>query len=764
MRKIIIYFAALAALLAVSCNSIETIGPKSNGTLTISLNPGEMETKAQTTQESVIDHFDYFFFSDADGTQLITSDRVNGSSKTFNTAEGEEFEELAGTSYFYAIANYPEEIPSSVTTLEDLLELPVNVSITDLPSTPFVMDSYDADADNVLIRLSPSSKDEEREMTVDMRRIAAKFIVKINFAQSAQSAGYTWVPTTGTKDFYMYMVNALDEAYVNGEPIVGAGVEDEDKFYTYPHTHDDLTGSGLNWVSAVSYAYPESFAASDQKAPYFKIQLPWVSVYDATQPAEGANITAMGSHLFYYKAVLPEITEITRNTEYTLNLTIDKVGGTQEDYVVVTDTDLKVSNWLSPSGYFTGYYSARFLDVARPIYYVYGDNSITIPVTSSHPIAVNVTSATKITYNTTTGAEINTNVTDYTVTPDGKASFTLTKELHNDIDDTDTFDYTPITYEVDITHQDGHQPALKHVTIIQYPPIYVYREASNGYAFVNSYAYTSNHGGRYQSNNNGGGISRSNANNNNDLGTMASLTGTGASLNTNGSQYVVTVSVLPENYQPANMGVDAIIGDPRGGTLPNNNLGYGGYGNNGSRVYGVQSSYNATSADAQKVIAPQIRIASSWGATSNFSNYQRPEERCAAYQENGYPAGRWRVPTVAEIDFLIQLSNNGYIPPLFTTDITGTGNSRRFRSYWSNGSTIYAGKPLVDDGNDAPYVQGPGTVNNNGYNVIDGRRFEAHVRCVYDQWYWGDEKFDGNGNKITGDNGTPAERWIGYIF
>ena len=239
----------------------------------------------------------------------------------------------------------------------------------------------------------------------------------------------------------------------------------------------------------------------------------------------------------------------------------------------------------------------------------------------------------------------------------------------------------------------------------------------------------------------------------------------------------MTVSVLPENYQPANMGVDAIIGDPRGGSLPNNNLGYGGNGNNGSRVYNVQSNYNATSHNKQNVIAPQIRVASSWGATIYITDYDRAEERCAAYQENGYPAGRWRIPTVAEIDFLIKLSNNQYIPALFTTTrqrAYGNNNNRPYyySSYWTNGPAMYAGKPFTDQGNTRPYVDGRGTPSENwrdsdgNYSLLSNgsNYFRTHVRCVYDQWYWGEEKYDNSGTKIENGNGTPAQQWIGYIF
>ncbi len=761
MKKIFTYFAALTALLAVSCNRIELNDFNQDGTLTISLNAGDLETRAddekQTAEEKVIDHFDYFFYSDAEGTTVLKKGRVNGATKSFDTTT-DEFKVLANKSYLYVIANYPEAIPSEKETLADLLALPVKVSITEHPDAPFVMDSYDADKDTELIELTPAATNEARTQVVNMRRIAAKFVVNITVAEYAKSAGNLyWKPTTNTKDFYIYMVNALDDATVSGEPIVGSEVEDESKFYSYGHKHDDMTGSDLSWVSAVSYAYPETFAASDQKAPYFKVQMPWVHVNDVSLPATGSNIGPMGTHQFYYKVLFPEITEITRNTLYTLNLTIDKVGGTAEDYVIVTDTDLMITNWLSPSGQFTGYYSARFLDTARDVYYFYGDDKMEIPVTSSHPIKVTVNSATKTTYNVSTGAEVTTNVTDYTTTANGKSSFTISKTLHTDITDKTTFDYTPITYDVTLTHDDNNQPHSRNVTIVQYPPIYVEREQSNGYAYVNSYAYTNNHGGRYQSANayNSRGTYYSGSD---QIGTMNSL-GSSSSSNNNNSQYVVTISVLPEDYKVA--GTAPVIGDPRGGTLKFNYLGYSASGASGNISRTIQANYDNVSSTSQYVIAPQIRIASSWGATDTMQSYDRAEERCAAYQENGYPAGRWRVPTVSEIDFLIKLSEYQYIPALFTC---GARNGY-YLGYWSNGPSAYAGREYSTT---KPFEIGTPTNASNDRVTINNVTFDLVVRCVYDQWYWGDDKYNSNGQKITdqmtGTNANAATQWIGYIY
>ena len=328
------------------------------------------------------------------------------------------------------------------------------------------------------------------------------------------------------------------------------------------------------------------------------------------------------------------------------------------------------------------------------------------------------------------------------------------------------FDCTPITYTMTVQHTQGGLNKTINVTVIQYPSIYAVADRSNGYAYVNSYAYTNNHGGRYSSgyayNNNS-----SYGSNGDQLGSMNQV-GASSSVNNNANQYVVTVSVLPEGYKVAGMSEEVVIGDPRGGRLANNYLGYTA-GTNGSYSRTVQANYNAVSSSTQNVIAPAIRIASSWGATTPILNYNRAEERCASYQENGYPAGRWRIPTIAEIDFLIRLSNYNHIPELFSPSREG---ARDYDVYWAGGGYAYGGTPYLNDRqNNANHSQSFVNLNGATSTTQDNRSvlritvnnryeyFQTYMRCVYDEWYWSDTKYNNSGQP-----GTAATQWIGYIY
>ena len=126
------------------------------------------------------------------------------------------------------------------------------------------------------------------------------------------------------------------------------------------------------------------------------------------------------------------------------------------------------------------------------------------------------------------------------------------------------------------------------------------------------------------------------------------------------------------------------------------------------------------------MIAPVFRLASgkadlfqanSGDYTSDNLIRENARRRCAAFQENGYPAGRWRLPTIGELYFFRMLYNKGILPAIFNTE----------RAYWT---AQYVTKLDFerDNANIRPYPK-----------VSDLN--EKHVRCVYDDWYW--KKGDG---------------------
>lgn len=781
MKRIITYISILAAVLtaSVSCSREEAFdGSKDSGKIKLVFHtekmgtrvtvsdPGNPETIAGEGAENTITHVDYFFFADDDpDSEAIVSGRLAVSeltkvSDTEYTYEGfetedttssdysEEYEALKQPSYLYVLVNYPSEEELTAKTMNELLALPITTDFTKAQSS-FVMDSYDKEEESALIYLAPKSNAEEREVDVKLSRVAAKLVLNINVKNSfTDAADNEWTPVTD--QMWVNFLNARKYTTVAAEALEFD--EKTNYFQTAqesPTETDAVDDEHTSWVATPVYTYPLSYETSDVTAPYFKIYCPWIC-------------EKKGLNNFYYKIILPELGTFERNKIYTLTVDLSVIGGTEDDWALVSDY-IFVADWWAPEAIESSFEGAMYLDVPVKEYEIYGVDDVYIPVRSSNDIRITQTATSNST--TINGTKTNlyngntVNVTGSTteITKDG---FKFVHALNNDIT-SNNFDCTPITFTMYVRHTTGGLSKYVEVRVTQYPSIYAQADASNGYAFVNSYSGIQGRG-RYESstydygtNTNRGPIARNN--NNDKLSSVAgSISSGGGSQNNNGNQYIVHVSVLPTGYKVAGMTEDAIIGDPRGGRLAQDYLGYAA-GANGGRVNGVQNAYNAVSTSTQNVIAPAIRIASSWGATGTLANYNRAEERCASYQENGYPAGRWRVPTVAEIDFLIRLSENNHIPELFTCGTSGTGNNRYYLGYWANGPAAYAGASYTA-AQGRPYETGSGS--GSPIVTINGSRFDNVVRCVYDEWYWSEQKYGNNGQPSN----TAATQWLGFIF
>jgi hypothetical protein len=90
--------------------------------------------------------------------------------------------------------------------------------------------------------------------------------------------------------------------------------------------------------------------------------------------------------------------------------------------------------------------------------------------------------------------------------------------------------------------------------------------------------------------------------------------------------------------------------------------------------------------------------------------------RCASYQEAGYPAGRWRLPTVAELEVIGKLCAQDKLPQIFVNDVAYLSSSGSF-------------------------------LNQNGSFSPTTKQAQS-VRCVYDTWYWKDKCTDESMKKL----------------
>ena len=750
MKRIITYLSIFAALLAVSCNRMEPSDfTGESDVVRFALSSSGMETRAITVDddpnavdnENVINTVDYFFFKNVKGTTVLVHD-----SKTF--AEDEErilsfdttkdaYKSLRKPFYAYFLVNYKDAegngIDHSKTwTLEQLLNLPIVTNFlpkneeddTEEKVAEFVMDSG-----NEPVYVKAETQGQTVEKKISLYHVAAKIVLNMTVAQSVTGLDDTWTPVMDQVTLRFW--NALKKATVKAEPVERTETSQKTDYINYPD--EKPTKSGTSYTSRIFYTYPQLFGTKSDEGkvtykngePYFKMTFVW----------KGAKV---GATRFYYKILLPNLEKIERNKYYVLNVNINELGGVEDEYVKVSD-HYYVVDWQSPAAITqAGVTESRFLDIALPVYSFYGKDEMNVPVISSHPIEIEINSATKEVFKEGVNNEVSQDA-EYPKT-NANTDFTLKHTLVTDVT-RDDYDCGIITYEVTVYHADDHS-WKKTVIIKQYPPVYLKQEDSNGSVFVNAQSYYDNLGYKprgvdgyyaYEYNGNWG----------NNIGAVSNPSGVdGSGDNNNQHQYTVYVSVLPSSNPNQ-------IGDPRVGSSKVENLGISAeytYDNS------VSDHYKAAGDNTQNVIAPAFKIASSYGKTTSV-DYKEAKERCASYQENGYPAGRWRLPTAAEIDFVISLSDNRHIPTLFGAGRHDYYSSAQgyywYNTYWAGGMFVHAGKeyqtdtgysPVVDLNSAGDYTSGIGAYYRS--LTINGRTYRYHLytRCVYDVWYWGEEQ------------------------
>lgn len=198
----------------------------------------------------------------------------------------------------------------------------------------------------------------------------------------------------------------------------------------------------------------------------------------------------------------------------------------------------------------------------------------------------------------------------------------------------------------------------------------------------------------------------------------------------NSSNDTYTVNGSPVNYR---------IGDPRvkaseiypDFSLNNYLSNETGYGNTA-----VTTAWNSPAdilicsqeEDDRNIISPRFLVSS--GLTellvgqipTTFIDFVK---RGASFQEAGYPAGRWRLPTEAEVAFIAARQADGTIPDIFNRDVPYYCASGRWVIIPSTGTDLTFGT----DVNQRITVWGS---NYYIYELLD-------AKFVYDLWYWGDE-------------------------
>lgn len=623
------------------------------------------------------------------------------------------------TGYVYVVANAPEGFQSPETDLPTLAALKAKVVSTDSwktsetnatdPSsaqTSFVM------AGDATVTKSGNSVSGE----VFLTRAAAKIELSItDVVQSVTVEGETWAPVLGDGNDGSTIFVSLNYA-VGGSYIDGA--YDKAKFandntqQNYGFVKPDKDKKAYNQAYPF-YSYASDWGAGGANEPYLLLVVPWVKNGSTTKQSTFYQIP-VGSldakqikRNHYYKVKINVGTmgsfEPQTATEITPSYTvIDWSTGSistdikEASYLVVDENEVVMNNVTS---YGVGYQSSHDVSVSIIGFSCkYYNNGSLVTVNNNYPA------------NTTSIKDVAPNLTDLTFKVDVEGGkIVLEHNLDNTMPDK-TYHYFPYEITVQVTN-----PALpgnpEIIVFKQYPAMYVdvYRQTDGSKVMINGNGTksSSTSGSTYQ----WWYLNQSLNSTSNAVGDHAK------------DMFTVSVSAFDASTS------QYIIGDPRAEaedlTLWQTDEDTGE--NTSTRVSTfkdkanneVIKGYRATivGPTAKDIIAPKFIVASGYGAHSlNHDLYPGTsgKYRCATYQEAGYPAGRWRVPTPAELEIIGRMCAEGKLASIF----------------YANGSTTYASS---NGGYLYNVSSGTGTFE------PSGNMRAVSIRCVYDVWYWGDK-------------------------
>lgn len=591
---------------------------------------------------------------------------------------------------------------------------------------------------------------------IPLKRLASKVTVDFtyeNVVEEKQSGNIYWVPQPSGEETRVYLSNAIEHTTLGGpltrdlvadswatctKPQPGGDGSRDIFEYSYDFMADIAEVDGVK--TAHYYTYPISMEEGDDNQPYLKLVLPWYGykwVGEGTAPAT-VDPTSSSWQMYkqkevYYKIVLPRETISDPNYIYEFHVNVNIIGSDRE--IKIIGEEYVVKDWLTKDPVSSNVATGRYisLDIPKDEYNMYVDE-IDITFVSSGTVLAIVDDIYQWNYSGSTPTKDhfmqNDEVTasqallnrkgftaeqirNWVTIPENTSYLKINHAMVNDInvDPVSRFDAAPYVYEITLhLEAAGDDTSFdRHITVTQYPAMYIEAETNSaypnndyGYVYVNAQQNTSETNYWYH---------------------VSGLSGN----NANPNMFIITSTILSD----PNM----ILADPRTTTVMN---GYNGGNNNWSpndnSMYETGNRrlmyyYPTDNSDASKQkVSPKFRIASSYGKTYPVSR-ENAWQRCASYQEDGYPAGRWRIPTSAEVTYVVNLSANGFMDVLFGNPRTQNEDT----NYWTASGYI--------------------TVNNYTETVTphDGNTTgNVYVRCVYDDWYWTDKAPDKT-DSIWGD-------------
>lgn len=727
--------------------------------------------------ENRIDDYEVFLFASGDTGEAKFSTYVSGVNATDSITNNAisvpagALAELFGsgnTCNIYVVANLGKSLASELKNASTPLTLAnlkayivsadfatpkviVGEDLSDYKSAPiqpnFVMDSSGTDT----VRKDGNNLSGEVYIT----RAASKISFMAYVGDSMTIDGKVWKP-----DLENIKV-AFNNVVVKGAIDNGSDTKDTFSMPQVEGLYNNLSGVQLA-TSVASAGTPEFEGEVQGVSSWNKVDIlvpfyTYSSIWNANEKKVNPSIVLTvpwfvednkSTTLTNYNYTIPLTAadgdlKLVRNKHYRIALRVGVLGDL--DQLASSEFSYEVLDWVG-NDINVDLSDPKYLVVEKDYVEMNNVPSFSVPYSSSDAVSATIISVSRdnvkgrivkedirdIAESTNTESGWNDfNNQDFSVSTEGGV-VTLTHKLDNDRN-SDYFDYVPYEIIVEVVNESGFK---ERITFVQYPAMYVVADTNTDYQQNTNHddtwesTWNDNHGYQWVNGYRGDDYDSTGYSgydyvdlNETRVQFLASSNGLSRNAtNQNPNMYTITVSSFSDGSY--------LVGDPRTAhydeTLKDVKLG----GNNSS--YYVFASAPALSGDSprrlqyyyptddskntQNVIAPKFRVASSYSVLG--SNYLTSREvarrRCASYQEDGYPAGRWRMATAAEMQFMIQLSQQELIPALFSSNT----------NYWCAHGVI----KYVTGATEAELIEG--TSNSSG----------GSIRCVYDEWYWGSDK------------------------
>ena len=665
------------------------------------------------------------FFTDADANRMFGST-------------------VSGTCQLYVICNAPLSY-SGHTDVATLKNLVVEHDFTSQP----IQASFVMSADELATVTMTTDAQEKRTASgrVNVSRAAAKI------------------------QFFLLIPDEFeDESHQIWEPALDAGVTiDLSNAVKRGKVDGSYSVQPTDYVSYGSRAVTE-LAAGDlitghedykySHIPFYSYPCAWSDLSDyATTVVFRIAWRIQGESGYQWKKyqLSPNIStlDLERNKYYRTFVNVRSLGGAdKESLVVIPECDYEILPWMNEGASGGGQgivpgelITYKYLVMDHPEQTINNETTVYFSYVSSSPIAsVRITT---IQYYKNSDEDplksqnVNTLITDDEKTVSTNAgNITINKSNPGYVTFYHSLDnmYSAVTINATITNEDG---CTQDVTVVQNPSISLIREAESGDVFVNGYfarVANSPFGTRFSQ----GGNSyyrdpKSTYNNSNavtmpnpsrEYGTTIYAGATSGSLSTYYTTEIRISSFNTSNntytYTYNNTQHTEVyrIGDPRKTTEEVYGSSWSLYpylyyngtaqGDNAAWEQPLKILTTSQAAEDQNIVAPKFLVSSSLNAmlTSGLPTFDQAVSRAAVYQEAGYPAGRWRIPTEAEMAFIVARQQDGTIPDLYVAN----------SDYWSGSGRLM-------------------TISSSGTSITlkNGNNDKQSVRFVYDLWYWGDE-------------------------